>query len=237
MRLLSFRTEERTSFGALIEGRVVDLGRLMPEHDSLRQLLAANALVRALDTVAEESAHFRLDDVELLAPVPDAGQLLCVFDDALDSPVAVDPKFLRGPARALPIPRGEPNPLAAGPVLVIGSPGEADAGPTIAGWSLLSYLSPGALAMGPWLVTTEELEDLRDAPITAALDRNKVQFSCPDGRGVVAELAQTCELNPGDLVAALRYLPELPVAADATVEISTPDVGTLKNRIRYDDDA
>lgn len=78
MRFLSFRIDNQHSFGALIENRVVDLGRRMSGYQNLREVIAAGALVRAKDIAAESSADYELDEVELTSPVTDPGKVICI---------------------------------------------------------------------------------------------------------------------------------------------------------------
>jgi len=239
MRLLSFRIEERSSFGALIEGKIVDLGRHMPDHPSLRGLLEANALVRALDTAAEVSAEYRLDEVTLLPPVPNPGLLLCTFDDLVSEPVLIDPKFLRGDSRPLPIPTGAANPLAAGMGMVISRSGQPDeAGrPSvrIAGVTHMAYLSPGSLSMGPWLVTPDEFGSVDGIAIKVTVGEQSIALSLPISTDIVERLSARYELATGDTIGVLHYLPDLPLYSGVTIEVSSTEIGTLKNPVRHDE--
>ena len=224
MQLLSFNAGEASSFGAVIEGRIVDLGRHLPEYDSLRALLAGKGLVRALDTAAEVSADFRLDKVQLRTPIPDTGQLLCVFDDALDEPVSVDPKFLRGSNRPLRIPGGDAKPVAAGVVVAVQA---AEEGYEPLGYMLICYLSPATLAAGPWLTTPDELPRERDTELEVGAGEQKASFMLPDPTEIALSLAADRSLETGDLVAVLHYLPEISAGTDMTVQVSAEHLGTL----------
>ena len=238
MRLLSFRIEERSSFGALIEGRIVDLGKHLPDHPSLRALLEANALVRALDTAAEVSAEHRLDEVALLPPVPNPGLLLCTFDDLVSEPVLIDPKFLRGDSRQLPIPIGAANPLAAGMAMVLSSSGQPDESgrPSvrIAGVTHMAYLSPGSLSMGPWLVTPDEFDSVDDIEITVTVGESSMELSLPSCTQIVERLYASYELATGDTIGVLHYLPDLPLYSGVAIEVSSPEIGSLNNVVLHD---
>lgn len=224
MQLLSFNAGEASSFGAVIEGRVVDLGRHLPEYDSLKALLAANGLVRALDTAAEVSPDYRLDKIQLRTPIPDAQQLLCIFDDARDEPVSVDPKFLRGSKRALRIPEGDVKPVAAGVVVAVQT---TETGLEALGYMLICYLSPATLAVGPWLTTPDELPDNPEFALDVAAGERTAELAVPDPTAIALNLAADRALETGDLIAVLYYLPELSASADTTVQITTASLGTL----------
>ncbi len=233
MQLLSFNAGDESSFGAVIEGRVVDLGRHLPEYDSLKGLLAANGLVRALDTAAEESPDYRLDKVQLRTPIPDAEQLLCLFDDAREEPVSVDPKFLRGSKRPLRIPEGDVKPVAAGVVVAVQT---TEAGHEALGYMLICYLSPATLAVGPWLTTPDELPDVLEFPLEVAAGEQEAQLVLPDPTAVALTLAADRSLATGDLVAVLHYLPELSASTEATVQITSEPLGTLESPVEAQPD-
>jgi hypothetical protein len=233
VQLISFNTGEASSFGAVIEGRVVDLGHHLPEYDSLKDLLAANALVRALDTAAEVSADYRLDKVQLRTPIPNAEQLLCVFDDARDEPVSVDPKFLRGSKRPLHIPDGDVRPIAAGVVVAVEATEE---GFDVLGYMLIGYLSPATLSVGPWLTTPDELTDAREFSLEVSAGEQTADLVQPDPTDVALSLAQERSLSTGDLVAVLHYLPELNASTDMTVQISADQLGALVSPVEAQPD-
>ena len=215
---------EASSFGAVIEGRVVDLGRHLPEYDSLKYLLAGNGLVRALDTAAEESPDYRLDKVKLRSPIPDTGALLCVFDDARDEPVSVDPKFIRGSNRTLHIPEGDSKPIAAGVVVAVKAREE---GPQALGYMLIGYLSPATLSVGPWLTTADEMVEGTEFKLSAVADEGQAELALPDPTALALSLATERGLQTGDLVAVLHYLPELTAEPETTLQITSEALGTL----------
>ena len=73
MRLVSFRDAKGGSFGIVDGDSIIDLGR---RHGipSLKAALAGNTLPSHKGTQAD----YRLTDVELLPPVPDAGKIICI---------------------------------------------------------------------------------------------------------------------------------------------------------------
>ena len=79
MRLISFSTGDRASFGIVVGDGIVDAGaRLANEFASLRDVLAAGALnlLRGMEGLSPDVA---LADVRFLPPIPDrAAKFLCV---------------------------------------------------------------------------------------------------------------------------------------------------------------
>ena len=228
LQLVSFNTGDASSFGAVIEGRVVDLGRHLPEYDTLKDLLAANGLVRALDTAAEVSPDYRLDKVTLRTPIPDAKQMFCVFDDAQDDPVSIDPKFVRGSNRTLQIPEGDTKPIAAGVVVAVQA---TEDGHAALGYMLLCYLSPAALSAGPWLTTPDELANADQYVLTVSSGDQQAELVLPDPTSIALQLAADRSLSTGDLVAVVHYLPDVKASPETTLEVSTEELGTLKSPI------
>lgn len=230
MRLLSFRREDEASYGAIVEGRIVDFRKHLPEFDSLRALLEGDALVRALDTAAEVSPDHRLDKVVRLPPVTDPAHVLCVFDEARDEPVTINPKFLRGADQSLLIPAGDAKPLAAGIALVLGAH-DASGERRVAGMTLVSYLSPAALAVGPWLVTTDELGGADAFTLSVDVDGQAADVHLADLRAVARRLEKSSELVTGDVIAVLRYLTDVSAGTGDVITITCDLIGTLKNPV------
>ena len=79
MKLLSYESEGRVSYGAVSGEGVLDLGaRIGKEFPTLRDLLAANALDRAAEIVSKGSPDVALAGIRFLPPVPNAEKFLCV---------------------------------------------------------------------------------------------------------------------------------------------------------------
>lgn len=78
MRFVSYVRLGRPSFGALVDGGVVDLGRLLPGTLSLKEAIAEDLLGEAARAVAGHRPEFALSDVTLLPVIPDPGKVLCV---------------------------------------------------------------------------------------------------------------------------------------------------------------
>jgi hypothetical protein len=228
---MSFRVDDERSFGAVVEGRIVDLGRHLPEFDSLRALLEGNGLVRALDTAAEESASYRLDAVTHLPPLRHPDRTFCIFDDPESDPVLVEPPTIVGHGRDLPCPAGEAR-LWAGIGIVVGNPVEGPPVDRIAGLTLVTYLVPGGTAMGPWMVTVDELGSMEPS-ISIECGGQAHECVLPHLGNLFTRIsASTGEDKPlgvGDLVAVLQQMPD-PIVADATeISVSSPEIGKLTN--------
>jgi 2-keto-4-pentenoate hydratase/2-oxohepta-3-ene-1,7-dioic acid hydratase in catechol pathway len=79
MKLISFRSHRRSSYGILRGSDVVDLGVLLGDRaPSLRALLALPDWRELADSFAEAEASLQLAQVELLAVIPDTRIVICV---------------------------------------------------------------------------------------------------------------------------------------------------------------
>ena len=78
MRLLTYRCGERTSFGAVVDGGVVDLGALLPGIGGLKALLQAGAVDEARRLALDAAPDHSLEDITWLPPVPDAEKIICI---------------------------------------------------------------------------------------------------------------------------------------------------------------
>ncbi len=79
MKLVTCKANGRRSYGAVVDGGIIDLGaRIGSEFPTLRDLLAGDALGRAKDLAARTSPDVGLDAIEFLPPVPNAEKILCV---------------------------------------------------------------------------------------------------------------------------------------------------------------
>ncbi|MEB3371748.1 fumarylacetoacetate hydrolase family protein [Saccharopolyspora mangrovi] len=81
MKLLSYRSADRRSWGALVDREIVDLGRANPAWPTLAFALGeagADGIGRAVTAAANTTHRVALDSVELLPAVPDPQKVLCV---------------------------------------------------------------------------------------------------------------------------------------------------------------
>jgi 2-keto-4-pentenoate hydratase/2-oxohepta-3-ene-1,7-dioic acid hydratase in catechol pathway len=74
---MSFVADGRPSYGAVKQGRVIDLARRLPFR-SLRELLQADGLRKAEEVVATERADHALDAIAFAPVIPDPGKIICV---------------------------------------------------------------------------------------------------------------------------------------------------------------
>ncbi len=79
MKLASFRVAGHESFGAVVDGGVVELtGRLSGRQQTLRDVLADNALAEAAQIVDSADPDHGLDEIEWRLPIPDPEKIYCV---------------------------------------------------------------------------------------------------------------------------------------------------------------
>lgn len=78
MRFVTFEHNERESYGAVVDGSVIDLGKgLSRRYRDLHAVLAAGALDE-LSAASSREHSIPLDSVELLPVIPNPGKLICV---------------------------------------------------------------------------------------------------------------------------------------------------------------
>src|SRR4051812_38302094 len=79
MKLVTYRHAGKTSLGKIEGGRVVDLAAADPAlPPTLRELLRAGPQAMARAAAAAGATSVALDDVQLLAPVPDPSKFLAI---------------------------------------------------------------------------------------------------------------------------------------------------------------
>lgn len=79
MKLMSYVTPRRASFGAVVGDHLIDLGaRLGPSCPDLKSALAQGLLPRIAALVDNAPADFRLADVVPLPVIPDPARIVCV---------------------------------------------------------------------------------------------------------------------------------------------------------------
>lgn len=79
MKLLSFTTDGRDSYGAVVGDGVVDLGaRLGLRRPTLRALIAADAYGEAAALIAQGKVDHRLADIRFRPVIPDPGKIVCI---------------------------------------------------------------------------------------------------------------------------------------------------------------
>lgn len=282
MRLLSFSVGRTSSFGAVKDGGIVDLGaRFGAAVPTLKVLLEQQRTPEAEHFVDAADADVALERIEFRPTIPDAGKIVCIginygnrhaeYRD--DSAAPRYPSvFMRTPESVV----GHEQPILRPPeseqldyegeiVLVIGKGGRriprASALEHIGGLTLMNegsvrdwlrhakfnvtqgknFAASGSL--GPWMVTPDELPgygrlhlstrvngELRQDDTTANL-----LFGFDE---LIAYLSTFMPLNPGDLIATgtppgagARFDPPRFLRAGDVVEIHSPEIGTLRNRV------
>ncbi|MEV4734748.1 fumarylacetoacetate hydrolase family protein [Saccharopolyspora sp. NPDC049426] len=80
MKLLSYRSADRRSWGALVDGELVDLVAANPGWPTLASALgeAGTDGIRRAVAASDTANRIALDSAELLPVVPDPGKILCV---------------------------------------------------------------------------------------------------------------------------------------------------------------
>ncbi len=78
MKFLSFVANGSESFGAVVDGHVVDLGARHPELADLRAALRADRLPALADEARTADAGMALDDIEFLPTIPNPEKVICI---------------------------------------------------------------------------------------------------------------------------------------------------------------
>jgi len=79
MRLASYLVNRKPHYGAVLGAGVVDLTRRIGEDfPTLRALIEADALARAMDVVAAHRPDFAASDVSFLPPIPEPQKIWCI---------------------------------------------------------------------------------------------------------------------------------------------------------------
>ena len=78
MKLASFSAAGRDTYGAVVEGGVVDLGRRLGDrYPTLRAAIAGDALARLAGEVTAAKPDFSLAQMTLLPPITDPDKIIC----------------------------------------------------------------------------------------------------------------------------------------------------------------
>lgn len=77
MKLASFRLQNKDTYGAVIDGGVVDLGKRL-KHADLRSLIAAGAISEAAAAIKDAKPDAKLTDITFLPVLPNPGKIICV---------------------------------------------------------------------------------------------------------------------------------------------------------------
>src|SRR5882757_2988531 len=78
-RLATFTVNGSPKYGAVADGGIVDLSaRFAKEYPTLREVIAAGALMRLADDAARHAADFSLDAVTWRPPIPAPEKIICI---------------------------------------------------------------------------------------------------------------------------------------------------------------
>jgi 2-keto-4-pentenoate hydratase/2-oxohepta-3-ene-1,7-dioic acid hydratase in catechol pathway len=77
MRLATFNVDGRVSYGAVVDGGIIDLGRKLSKYSSVLDLLRAQAVAEAR-AAATGAPDYRIRDVQMLPPVLAPDKIICV---------------------------------------------------------------------------------------------------------------------------------------------------------------
>jgi 2-keto-4-pentenoate hydratase/2-oxohepta-3-ene-1,7-dioic acid hydratase in catechol pathway len=279
MRLASYIADGRASYGAVVDGGVVDFGtRFGARFPTLVDLIRAGALGEARAARAGAQPDFALDAIELTPPLPAPEKILCIGvnyasrnADFNDTNLPKYPSmFFRHPGSLVGSGQDLVRPLVSeqfdyeGEIaVVIGREGrhvpQERARDYILGYTLCNegsvrdWMRHGKFnvtqgknfdrsgSIGPWIVTADEIDPARPMRLTARLNGDVTQddtttsmiFSFAD---LIAYVTTFMTIRPADIIStgtpvkrksgagAPRWL-----KAGDVVEISSPELGTLRN--------
>ena len=77
MKLASFRLQNKDTYGAIVDGGVIDLGKKL-KYPDLRSLLEAGALAEAASAAKGAKADALLTDITFLPVLANPGKIICV---------------------------------------------------------------------------------------------------------------------------------------------------------------
>jgi 2-keto-4-pentenoate hydratase/2-oxohepta-3-ene-1,7-dioic acid hydratase in catechol pathway len=77
MRLASFKSNSRVSYGAVTGNGIVDLGKRLAKYPTLLDVFRAGAIGEARAAAAGSADH-QIKDVEMLPPIPAPEKIICV---------------------------------------------------------------------------------------------------------------------------------------------------------------
>lgn len=77
MKIVTFRTGSKDSYGIIAGDGIIDCGKRLDDHPTLRSLLAG-AGIEALKPFVNESPDDQIAAVTLLPPIVDPRKILCI---------------------------------------------------------------------------------------------------------------------------------------------------------------
>jgi len=283
VKLASFTTPGgAASFGAVVDGGVIDLGsRLAPRYADLQALIAGDGLEAARAAAAGCAPDYTLESITFRPPITAPEKILCIGvnytnrnEEYRDGSAAQSypSVFLRTPGSLT----GHGQPLLRPPesvqldyegeiALVIGRGGRRIPAErarehlfgltcmnegTIRDWVRHAKFNvtqgknfAGSGAIGPWIVTTDEVGPFDALHVTTRVNGEVRQHDTTAhlafGFGyLIAYLSTFAELRPGDIIATgtptgagARFDPPRYLVPGDVVEVEVDAVGTLRNPV------
>lgn len=84
MKLLSFLTHGRETWGAVVGDGVVDLGHSLPQYPTLADYIASGAYLQAADHVKGRAVDAKLTDITYLPVIPRPEKIICAVRNYMD---------------------------------------------------------------------------------------------------------------------------------------------------------
>jgi 2-keto-4-pentenoate hydratase/2-oxohepta-3-ene-1,7-dioic acid hydratase in catechol pathway len=280
MRLASFRVNGRTSYGAVTDGGIIDLGRRLSKYSTLLDLFRAQAVGEAR-AAAKGPADHQVKDVEMLPPILTPDKNICVginypdrsaeYKDNREAPKYPNlfcrfPTSLVGTEQPIVRPKvSDKFDYEGEVVLVIGKEGRhvpreqalgIIGGVTLGNeGSVRDWLRHGTLnvtqgknfdksgSVGPWLVTTDELDPGKPLHLTTRVNGELRQDDTTDRltwgfAWLINYISTFATLKPGDYIwtgtptgAGVHRNPPVWLKPGDVVEVAVPEIGVLRNTV------
>jgi 2-keto-4-pentenoate hydratase/2-oxohepta-3-ene-1,7-dioic acid hydratase in catechol pathway len=281
MKFLSFVSKGKASYGAVVGGGVVDLGkRVGKKYPTLRSALKHGKLVELAKVAARaKKPDLKLSQIKYLPVLPDVRKIICVglnykaHREETGRPDTENPTlFIRfadsqcahGEAMQLPK-ESEKLDWEGELAVIIGRGGRRitrdKAWRHVAGYACYNdgsvrdwqrhttQFTPGKNfpktgAFGPFLVTADEVKDLRSQALTTRVNgvvkqQATIDMMIFDIPALIHYISSFTELNPGDVIVTgtpggvgfARNPPEFLKVGD-TVEVEITGIGVLRNTIK-----
>ncbi|HDS1738308.1 fumarylacetoacetate hydrolase family protein [Pseudomonas putida] len=279
MKLVSYHSNSRPGYGAVVGDRVVDLSGYFADIPDLASLLASpSKLAQAKKLVTASVGELLLADLTLSPVIPSPGKIICVginyvaHAEEAGRKVGQHPVIFQRFAETLqahdaPLVRPKVSQefdFEAELAVVIGKGGShiapENAMEHVAGYTCFNDASvrdwqfhthqygmgktfrfTGAL--GPWLVTADEIEDYRDLQVRGILNGEQMQegklselaFDIPH---LISYVSQALDWNPGDILATgtpsgigFKRNPPIFLKPGDVFEVTISQIGTLSNPV------
>lgn len=279
MKLVSYHSNSRPGYGAVVGDRVVDLSGYFADIPDLASLLASpSKLAQAKQLVTASVGELLLADLTLSPVIPSPGKIICVginyvaHAEEAGRKVGQHPVIFQRFAETLqahdaPLVRPKVSQefdFEAELAVVIGKGGShiapENAMEHVAGYTCFNDASvrdwqfhthqygmgktfrfTGAL--GPWLVTADEIDDYRDLQVRGILNGEQMQegklselaFDIPH---LISYVSQALDWNPGDILATgtpsgigFKRNPPIFLKPGDVFEVTISQIGTLSNPV------